>query len=682
MSLVNEDESGWVYQSEDTVQTETSPVNASISSKCRVSGTLNKTSTQAPVCRIILHFDLDCFYAQVEMIRNPELRNKPLGIVQKYIVVTCNYLARAYGVTKLMSVADAKEKCPQLVLVYGEDLDPYREFSYKVTELLEGHCLLVERLGFDENFMDVTDIVDAKMKQEPEGFEFSVNGHIYNQHTLDTKLEDHRRLAVGSHIAAELREAVRNKLGLTGCAGIATSKVLAKLVSGTFKPNQQTTLLPESTADLMSTQGGLRKVPGVGRSTAQRLKALGLTSVKDLQCFPLASLEKEFGAAVAQRLHDLSLGIDKAPVKPSGPPQSISDEDSFKKVSNETEVLEKVHELLSSLVERMYKDGRQPGTIRLTVRRLLATKRESRQCPIPSHIGKKIFSGSQDAKALLVSLAMKLFRKLIGQNTTFHLTLISVCFCNLQSRGSTKLGSIGSFFTHQSPEKPVCRAQSHLPQADSDTTLWTPEVVCDTVKTPPIPPGVDPSVFRQLPDYIQRELTSAIPPATSPGPLQQKEHTGTAQDQAGQACTIQNHPPLQMDLECEFEDSLTHPTWNSKDVRNIHSQPTPQMVNDEGEPSGLHCSFHDSAGGGKHMDRIMPGMTTTFDFPPNVDPTVFSELPAEVQREFFSEWRQQKSVAKIPSAKKQGRSRPSKEANSSAAKGKQTNNLLKYFKPR
>ncbi|KAG9331532.1 hypothetical protein JZ751_018935 [Albula glossodonta] len=201
MSLVNEDESGWVYQSEDTVQIETSPVNASISSKCRVS-----------------------------------------GIVQKYIVVTCNYLARAYGVTKLMSVADAKEKCPQLVLVYGEDLDPYREFSYKVTELLEGHCLLVERLGFDENFMDVTDIVDAKLKQEPEGFEFSVNGHIYNQQR-------------------------------------------------------------------------------VGRSTAQRLKALGLTSVKDLQCFPLASLEKEFGATAAQRLHDLSLGIDKAPVKPSGPPQ-------------------------------------------------------------------------------------------------------------------------------------------------------------------------------------------------------------------------------------------------------------------------------------------------------------------------------------------------------------------------
>ncbi|XP_051748788.1 DNA polymerase iota isoform X3 [Ctenopharyngodon idella] len=83
--------------------------------------------------RVILHFDLDCFYAQVEMIRNPALRTKPLGIQQKYIIVTCNYVARECGVTKLMSVTDAVEKCPELVLVKGEDLTHYREMSYKVT---------------------------------------------------------------------------------------------------------------------------------------------------------------------------------------------------------------------------------------------------------------------------------------------------------------------------------------------------------------------------------------------------------------------------------------------------------------------------------------------------------------------------------------------------------------------
>lgn len=74
--------------------------------------------------------------------------------------------------------------------------------------------------------------------------------------------EENCRLVIGSMIAAELRQAIFNTLGLTGCAGIANNKLLAKLVSGTFKPNQQTTLLPYSTAELMSSLTGLRRVPG------------------------------------------------------------------------------------------------------------------------------------------------------------------------------------------------------------------------------------------------------------------------------------------------------------------------------------------------------------------------------------------------------------------------------------
>lgn len=77
------------------------------------------------------------------------------------------------------------------------------------------------------------------------------------------KATDHPRLALGSHIAAELREAIHCKLGLTGCAGIATNKLLAKLVSGTFKPNQQTSLLPENISDIMGCLSSLRKVPGI-----------------------------------------------------------------------------------------------------------------------------------------------------------------------------------------------------------------------------------------------------------------------------------------------------------------------------------------------------------------------------------------------------------------------------------
>ncbi|XP_035866090.1 DNA polymerase iota isoform X3 [Phyllostomus discolor] len=214
--------------------------------------------------RVIVHVDLDCFYAQVEMISNPELKGKPLGVQQKSLVVTCNYEARELGVKKLMSVRDAKEKCPQLVLVNGEDLTRYRAISYKVTELLEEFSPVVERLGFDENFVDVTEMVEKRLQplQSDELPALTVSGHVYNDQSINLHDILHRRLLVGSQMAAEMREAMHDRLGLTGCAGVASNKLLAKLVSGVFKPNQQTVLLPESSQDLILSLKHIKEMPG------------------------------------------------------------------------------------------------------------------------------------------------------------------------------------------------------------------------------------------------------------------------------------------------------------------------------------------------------------------------------------------------------------------------------------
>ncbi|KAL7989133.1 hypothetical protein Chor_008052 [Crotalus horridus] len=211
--------------------------------------------------RIIVHLDLDCFYAQVEMICNPELRSKPLGVQQKYLVVTCNYEARNLGVKKLMGVKEAKEKCPDLVLVNGEDLTKYREFSYRVTELLKTFTPLVERLGFDENFVDITELVEKRLIEWKKATlpKISVSGHVYNNQAVDFQDPIHVRLAVGSQIAEEMRDAMCSRLGLTGSAGVATNKVLSKLVSGTFKPNQQTVLLPENRPNSLSDEDSFKK---------------------------------------------------------------------------------------------------------------------------------------------------------------------------------------------------------------------------------------------------------------------------------------------------------------------------------------------------------------------------------------------------------------------------------------
>lgn len=650
------------------------------------SETTNKTPSSPPP-KVILHFDLDCFYAQVEMIRNPALRDVPLGIQQKYIIVTCNYVAREKGVTKLMSITDAKQKCPELVLVKGEDLTHYREMSYKVTELLMSFCPLVERLGFDENFMDITEIVGKRLAQSNTCV---FQGHVYNNSLPDNRASVHPWLAIGSQVAAELREAIHSKLGLTGCAGIATNKLLAKLVSGTFKPNQQTTLLPEDVSHIMGSLGSLRKVPGIGHQTAKRLQALGVTSVQDLERFPLDHLVTEFGDPSARRLKNLVTGVDDTTVNPTGAPQSLSDEDSFKKMSSTKDVIEKIQELLQSLVGRMHKDGRQPQTFRLTIRKYTTTNkwfsRESRQCPIPNHIGQKVINGhSDEAVVQLLPLAMKLFQKMVDTSTAFHLTLINVCFSNLQTKAAaaSKKGSLMSFFSQSSsPRKTqTCSSQSRGDSPCSGsrciTDIGNPHNIIthdsktgsaeafadfqpdsftvnkvDTVEnavqnctllseqekssfkpvTCHLPPNVDPEVFKCLPEEIQKELLSSDYSSSSANSLQDKKDA------------------------FQKLNSMTRLPTTINPLR----------------PSGFVPEELITE------NRSVPG-SSDYKFPGNVDPTVFAELPPDVQKELMSEWKQDKPTLKAPSAKKPAKNMTSKDKKATGKSG-QSNNLFKYFK--
>ncbi|XP_041109933.1 DNA polymerase iota [Polyodon spathula] len=677
--------------------------------------------------RIILHFDLDCFYAQVEMIRNPELRDKPLGVQQKYIVVTCNYAARKHGVNKLMSVTDAKEKCPQLILVSGEDLTHYREISYKVTELLEEYSPLVERLGFDENFVDATELVEKRLRHVASS-DVSVNGHIYNNHSIDSHVEEHIRLAVGSQIAAELRTALFKKLGLTSCAGIATNKILSKLVAGIFKPNQQTTLLPESTPHLLSCLKHLKKLPGVGYRTAQKLQSLGLSTIQDLQGFPLATLEKVLGATAAQRIHSLSHGVDEALVTPSGPPQSLSDEDSFKNISTETEVVQKTEELLTNLLDRMQKDGRQPRTARLTIRRFSATNkwfsRESRQCPIPNHIGQKIATGNRDVMAALVDILMKLFRKMIDLKAPFHLTLLNVCLSNLQPASTSTRSSIGFFLKH--PNQSSFKLNSSIcSQGESDNSTHAKDQVLSRHKLFDIaagdlqetnimttsgenaadskklldkqqiksgssssgtdlylPPGIDPEVFRQLPEDIQREITSTISTTLSSNACKQKKMILQKTASKGDIShflwqTPQCESLISSTAEAENSNFLSVECRQDAQIQqnNIDYSST-QVAGSSGEHTEPHSSSNMDA---DPMD--LQNVNPADQVPSHVDPKVFSELPAELQQELLSEWKQQETVSKIHVNKHIGKARAAKETKQTSAKSTQSNNLLKYFKP-
>ncbi|XP_041595733.1 DNA polymerase iota isoform X4 [Vulpes lagopus] len=417
------------------------------------------------------------------------------------------------------------------------------ELKGKPLELLEEFSPVVERLGFDENFVDLTEMVEKRLQQlqSDELSALTVSGHVYNNQYINLHDILHIRLLVGSQIATEMREAMYNQLGLTGCAGVASNKLLAKLVSGVFKPNQQTVLLPESSQVLIQSLNHVKEMPGIGYKTAKRLEALGISSVHDLQTFSSKILEKELGISVAQRIQKLSFGEDNSPVTPSGPPQSFSEEDSFKKCSSEVEVKNKIEELLASLLNRVCQDGRKPHTIRLIIRRYSSENhcsRESRQCPIPSHIIQKLGTGNCDVITPMVDILMKLFRNMVNVKMPFHLTLLSVCLCNLKALNTSKKGTIDYYLTpslsttSRSGKRSFKMKDSHMEdfpkdketnwdflpsgriestrtgEAPRDTADFSKEKDSDEFPLRSLPEGIDQEVFKELPVDIQEEILS------------------------------------------------------------------------------------------------------------------------------------------------------------------------------
>ncbi|KAL8615934.1 hypothetical protein ACOMHN_034610 [Nucella lapillus] len=439
--------------------------------------------------RVIVHIDVDCFYAQVEMIHNPALRDVPLGVQQKYLVVTCNYPARAQGVTKLMGVAEAKKKCPQLLLVSGEDLTRYREMSYKISEFLIKYTPNVERLGFDENFLDVTEMVEQRIRGDLA--KEDVVGHIYSpQDTAesDSRVKPcscgcHHRLAVGSQIAADIRSALNVELGISGCAGIAHNKLLAKVAGSQHKPNQQTTVYPRHGPSLVIGLTAARRIPGIGSATSRRLKVLGVETVHDLQHAPSMQLEEEFGVTMATTIQSLAFGMDPSPVVTYGKPQMLSIEDSFQCCNTEKDATSRVSQLITNLLPRVQDDGRTPHTLRLTVRR--ANKRhvhrESRQCNVPSAIAAKIASGQLNvAQKHLVSMAMTLFHRMVDIKQPFHLKLISVAFTKLEETTN----NIAAFFTSQPSALSTLTSSRDCDQHSDTDPCATPKAPQQHPKTP------------------------------------------------------------------------------------------------------------------------------------------------------------------------------------------------------
>lgn len=249
--------------------------------------------------RKIIHIDMDCFYASIEMRRHPELKNVPMAVggtvEERGVLSTCNYPARAFGLHSAMSTFQAFRLCPKLVLL-PVDMPSYKAESEEIFKIFRRYTSRVEGLSLDEAFLDVTGS-DTQ------------NGSA-------------------SLIAKEIRDAIfLERGGITASAGIAPNKFLAKVASDWNKPNGQFTIGPENVEKFVR-ELPLEKIPGVGKACGRKLLAKGLVLCKDILPLSRTELARDFGH-LGDSLYDFARGIDERPVVTSRVRKSISTENTF-----------------------------------------------------------------------------------------------------------------------------------------------------------------------------------------------------------------------------------------------------------------------------------------------------------------------------------------------------------------
>ena len=266
----------------------------------------------------IIHIDMDCFYASIEIRENPNLQGKPVAVGgssrQRGVLTTCNYEARKFGLHSAMPTAQAIKKCPNLILV-PVNMTLYKQVSAQIHQIFQRYTDIIEPLSLDEAYLDVT----------------------------------HCQKCSGSAtwIAQEIRQAIFDELNLTASAGVAPLKFLAKIASDMNKPNGQFVIKPNEVEKFIKTLP-LNKIPGVGKVTSQRLLDMGLETCADIQNFDQIALLNQFGKA-GKRIWDFSHGIDDREVQAHRERKSVGVEQTL---------LENIHtiEQASALLNNLYQE--------------------------------------------------------------------------------------------------------------------------------------------------------------------------------------------------------------------------------------------------------------------------------------------------------------------------------------
>jgi DNA polymerase IV len=285
--------------------------------------------------RFVAHFDVDAFYANVEIRDRPELRGKPVAVAgssRRAVVLTASYEARPYGVRSAIPLYRARQLCPDLVVV-RPDMQKYKSVSRDVFGVFAARGHVVEGLSLDEAFLDIG----------------------------ESTLED------ASAIAQEIRRDVFARTQLTISAGIATGKMVAKVASDTCKPNGLLAIAPGKEASFLAPLP-VGRLWGVGPKTAARLEALEISTIGEVASLADDRVRELFGSW-GRELRDLARGIDSRTVEPDRETKSISSEETFEyDVRDERTLIGILREQARDVAEKLEREDCSASTVGVKIK--------------------------------------------------------------------------------------------------------------------------------------------------------------------------------------------------------------------------------------------------------------------------------------------------------------------------
>ena len=312
--------------------------------------------------RIILHCDLNCFYASVELLSHPELRDVPVAVCgdpasRHGIILAKNEPAKQFGVRTAETIWQAKKKCPDLVLLPPHH-DLYRDYSRKVNAIYDEYTDLVEPFGIDESWLDVTNTL-----------------HLFGGDPVA--------------LADNLRRRIREELGLTLSVGISFNKVFAKLGSDYKKPDATTLISRENWQEIVWPLP-VSDLLFVGSAARKLLKQYGVTTIGQLAACKQDMLETVMGKMGTQ-LYEYANGLDTAPVRSrydAEPVKSVGNGTTFPaNLTTREQVYSGIAMLADSVATRLRHHGLYAGGLQVTIRDPdFRDRSRQRQLAAPTHL--------------------------------------------------------------------------------------------------------------------------------------------------------------------------------------------------------------------------------------------------------------------------------------------------------